>query len=195
MKLLAIIFFITLSVHSQYDRNFRSYQDDYGQTVAVKVGHPENEMVWMINDINVVEEKSYLMNQETQDSMLGVGVFINPVINRGLFNYSAALSVCPVGWRIPHIGEWDTLAQTLKFEQLAFMFPNPRGFIGYSLTLSDSSIVKKTQNLKGGYWWTCDTINNRLVGMELTDDWVWREGYLNEGDFAGVRCIKSEDEE
>ena len=195
MKLLVLILFVTLSLHSQIDRNFRSYKDDYGQMIAVKVGHPEDEMIWMINDVNILEEKSHLLNQQTQDSMYGVGVFINPVINRGLFNYSAAKSVCPVGWRLPRIGERDTLAQTLTFEQLTFMFPNPRGFIGYSLTLSDSSIVKKTQNLKGGYWWTSDSINNRLVGMELTSDWVWREGFLNEGDFAGVRCIKSEDEE
>lgn len=195
MKILALIFFTTLSVYSQYDRNFRQYQDDYGRVIAVKVGHPENEMVWMINDVNIIEERSHLLDLQTQDSMYGVGIFVNPVINKGLFNYSASKNVCPVGWRIPRIGEWDTLFQSITFEQLSFLFPNPRGFVGYSLSLDDSTIVKKTQNLKGGYWWTSDSISNRLIGVELTSDWVWREGYLNEGDFAGVRCIKSEDEE
>jgi uncharacterized protein (TIGR02145 family) len=195
MKLIALILFTTLSVYSQYDRNFRPYHDDYGQVIAVKIGNPENEMIWMLNDVNIIEEKSHLLNLESQDSMKGVGIFVNPVINRGLFNYSASKDICPFGWRIPRIGEWDTLTLSLTFEQLTFMFPNPRGFVGYSLSLNDSTIIKKTQNLKGGYWWTSDSISNRLVGMELTGDWVWREGFLNEGDFAGVRCIKSEDEE
>ena len=31
--------------------------------------------------------------------------------------------------------------------------------------------------------------------MELTNEYVWRAGYLLPGDCAAVRCIKEDDEE
>lgn len=196
MKIL--LFFLTLSfvTYSQWDnKTFRPYYNDYDQAIAVSIGHPETETTWLLYDVAIFDERPNLLNQRTQDNMTGVGTIISPVVNQGLFNYAAAQEVCPMGWRLPRIGEWDTLLQTLTPQQMNFMFSNFKGFIGYSTILSDSSIVKNTQKLLGGFWWTANTQNGKNVGMELTNEYVWRDGYLLPGDCAAVRCIKDYDED
>jgi len=196
MKLLLSFLIFSFVTYSQWDnKTFRPYYNDYDQAIGVRVGHPETESVWLLYDVAILEERANLLDQRTQDSMTGVGTIISPVVNRGLFNYAAAQDVCPMGWRLPRIGEWDTLVHSITFDQLSFMFSNLKGFIGYSTLLSDSSIVKNTQKLRGGFWWTADTNNGKNVGMELTNEYVWRPGYLLPGDCAAVRCVKEDDED
>ena len=62
------------------------------------------------------------------------------------------------------------------------------------MKLKDSTIVKEVQNLRGGFWWSSTKIGERLTGYEWDDNYVWRPGYLLEGDCAAVRCIKNEEE-
>jgi len=197
MKIL-IIFLIPFLVYSQEDeiwtRNFRRYLNENDELIGVKVGHPDVEKIWAIRDIFIMEEISNLLDKKTQEGMEGVGVIISPLTDKGLFNWSAANKVCPQGWRLPTIGEWDTLTQSLTTEQLTYMFPQSKGFIGYSMKLKDSTIVKEVQNLRGGFWWSSTKIGERLTGYEWDDNYVWRPGYLLEGDCAAVRCIKNEEE-
>lgn len=195
MKILLFFLLLSFATYSQWDnKTFRPYYNDYDQAIGVKVGHPEDETIWLLYDVAATDRPN-LLDQRTQDSMKGIGTIISPVVNRGLFNYAAAQDVCPVGWRLPRIGEWDTLTNSITFEQLNFMFSNLKGFIGYSTMLNDSSIVKNIQRLRGGYWWTSDTHDGKLIGMELTNEYVWRAGYLQPGDCAAVRCIKEDDDE
>ena len=185
----------TISAYAQWsNKTFRPYYNEYGQAIAVSVGHPESETTWMLQDASA-DERANLLDQRTQDGMKGIGTIVSPVFNRGLFNLAAAQQVCPAGWRLPRIGEWDTLATSITFEQLRFMFSDLKGFIGYSTMLADSSIVKSTQKLRGGFWWTSDNIEGRPAGMELTSEYVWRPGYLMPGDCAAVRCVKQDDED
>ena len=196
MKLILILGVILVSniVFPQWsNRTFRPYYDDYDRVIGVSVGHPEYPTIWMIDDIQIYEERAFLMDLKTQEGQNGIGIFVNPVMNSGLFNYAAAISVCPTGWRLPRIGEWDTLIGTLTTEQINFMFFKRRGFYGYSIMMKDSVPYKAVQQLSGGFWWSSDKIRNRLVGKEFTEQSVWRDGYLEKGDFAAVRCVKKEE--
>jgi len=47
----------------------------------------------------------------------------------------------------------------------------------------------------GGFWWTSNTQNGKNIGIELTHEYVWRDGYLLPGDCAAVRCVKNDDED
>jgi uncharacterized protein (TIGR02145 family) len=192
--LILLSILITHDVSSQWsNRTFRPYYDDYDRVIAASVGHPESATIWMVDDIQIYEERAFLMDLKTQEGQNGVGIFINPVTNSGLFNYEAAISVCPIGWRLPRIGEWDTLIGTLTTEQINFMFFKRRGFYGYSVTMKDSVPHKAVQQLSGGFWWTSDKSKNRFIGKEFTEQSVWRDGYLESGDFAAVRCVKNDD--
>lgn len=197
MKNIILIYYfllITTTIFSQWNnRTFRPYFDDYDRVIGVSVGHPEYSTIWMIDDIQIYDEQPFLMDLKTQKDQEGVGVFINATMNSGLFNYKAATSVCPTGWRLPRIGEWDTLIGTLTTEQINFMFFKRRGFYGYSITIKDSIPYKTIQQLTGGFWWTSDKMKNRYVGKEFTEQSIWRDGYLEEGDFAAVRCVKIEE--
>lgn len=196
MKLILILGVILVSniVFPQWsNRTFRPYYDDYDRVIGASVGHPEYSTIWMIDDIQIYEERAFLMDLKTQEGQNGIGIFVNPVMNSGLFNYEAAISVCPTGWRLPRIGEWDTLIGTLTTEQINFMFFKRRGFYGYSIMMKDSVPYKAVQQLSGGFWWSSDKIRNRLVGKEFTEQSVWRDGYLEKGDFAAVRCVKKEE--
>jgi uncharacterized protein (TIGR02145 family) len=192
MKPLIIFLLITNSLFAQWsNRTFRPYLDEFDRVIGVSVGHPEEPKIWLLEDIQVREDRNNLLDYKTQDSLRIIHVFLNPVVNRDLFNYSAATKVCPQGWRLPRVGEWDTLTHSITNEQMNFLFNRKRGFEGYVVGMnSDSTIVKNVQKLSGGYWWTSDFHNSRLIGMELTEYSVWREGYLLEGDFAAVRCVR-----
>lgn len=194
MRVLLIFLFVSQVLYGQWsNRTFRPYYDDYDRVIGASIGHPENATIWMIDDIQIYEERAFLMDLKSQEGQIGIGIFINPVMNSGLFNYKAANTVCPQGWRLPRIGEWDTLIGTLTTEQINFMFFKRRGFYGYSITMKDSVPYKAVQQLAGGFWWTSDSLKNRYIGKEFTEQSVWRDGYLEAGDFAAVRCVKKEE--
>ena len=191
-KLFFISIILSITAQSQWSRNFRPYFNEWGQAIGVSIGHPESTKTWLLYD-RADTDRPNLLDARTQDSMKGIGTIISPVVNLGLYNYAAAKDVCPTGWRLPRKGEWDTLVSSITFEQMKFMFPSMRGFIGYSTILNDSSIVKNKQELRGGYWWTTDIKDSKHIGIELTPEYIWRTGYLLEGDYAAVRCIKGDE--
>lgn len=193
MKALLVFLLIGFAAFGQWsNRTFRPYYDDFDRVIAASIGHPETATIWMIDDIQIYEERAFLMDLKSQEGQTGIGIFVNPVMNAGLFNYEASKSVCPQGWRLPRIGEWDTLIGTLTTEQINFMFFKRRGFYGYSVQMKDSIPYRAVQQLSGGFWWTSDTHGKRFIGKEFTEQSVWRDGYLEEGDFAAVRCVKNE---
>lgn len=195
MKLSILFLFLSFISLSQWNKkSFRPYYNDFNELVGIKIGEPSSETIWSVRDVLIDGEQPNILDKRSQDSMRGVGTIISPVLDNGLFNYTASNKVCPDGWRLPRIGEWDTLMCILNHEQLLYMFPNSNGFIGYSHKLLDSTIIKKTQILKGGFWWSSTIINNKLLGIEVDEYYIWRIGYLEEGDCASVRCIKKEEE-
>lgn len=195
MRLLILLLLISFNSLSQWDRKtFRAYYNDFNEVIGIKIGEPSSETIWSIRDVLINEDRPNLLDKRTQDSMRGIGTIISPVTYNGLFNWSAANKVCPEGWRLPRIGEWDTLLSIVNYEQLLYMFPTTKGFIGYSHKLVDSTIVKNTQNLKGGFWWSSSEKNSKFLGIEVDTYYIWRPGYLEEGDCAAVRCVKKEEE-
>jgi len=203
MKMIKIVFsllFATTVFSQQRDtvvwtRNFRMYHDPNSlDTVPVgaKVGTPEDLRIWSLHDIVIREEQPYLLPLKTQAEMGGLGTFENAAFDDSRYNWAAAQKVCPTGWRLPRIGEWDTLVETISRNQMDFLFYRHRGFVGYSHTLVDSSIVKLTQNLDGGFWWSSDQEFGKRVGYEMDKHGIWRRGYLLEGDCAAVRCVLDE---
>lgn len=184
-----------------WTRSFRSGQDvlyekSIYKTVEIAVENPiENTVewkVWMLSDIQINHELNNLLDYRTQAGMTGVGSIISPVVDSGYFNYSAAHRVCPTGWRIPRIGEWDTLMVTVTPAQRSIMFPQLNGYRAYSFGEVDNQIHKVFKVLDGGYWWAePDSLNNNSIKFD--DRYNYDKGKGDLWDRARVRCIKIEE--
>lgn len=181
-------------------RDFRSGEDVYynGQNYRIiQTGeHDEYHNLvwksWFLDNMRYVE-LPHLLDLKTQKEQHGDGYFVNPVIDSIYFNHAGALKVCPAGWRIPRIGEWDTLLKTMSSLQREYMFGKLSGFIGYHSAVSDNDIIKERQLLKGGYWWAADTIGSRAYVIKITENNTYDIGVADVWDNASVRCVKDEE--
>jgi len=146
---------------------------------------------WMVDDIHI-NDLPYLLDMKTQKDQYNDGYFINPVVDSIYFNHAGAMQVCPIGWRIPRIGEWDTLLRKINYAQRDWLLGQHNGFRGYRSAIEDSSIVKKIQVLTGGFWWASDKLGNRAYVIKLTNN-NWDIGLADIWDYATVRCVKDEE--
>lgn len=163
---------------------------------TVKIGHPEIERIWMLEDIKYVGELDNVIDLKTQEGYGGTGSIISGVNDSTYFNYKASLLVCPTGWRIPRIGEWDTLLGTITPYQRKYMFNSFNGFRGHYFYVKNDSIMKGNSNLIGGYWWALDSIECYTCNAVRFDpEWNYENGYADSGDKMSVRCIKEEEVE
>jgi uncharacterized protein (TIGR02145 family) len=147
---------------------------------------------WFLDDM-----KWYLMphllDLETQKNQTGPGFFVNAFYDSIYFNPAAALKVCPAGWRLPRIGEWDTLINTLSDGQLKYMFNELPGFLGYSRNLIGDKINKDQQILPGGFWWSSTPHGEKVAGAEIDRLYRYNIGYGDQWDKASVRCIRKDE--
>jgi len=154
---------------------------------------PENWKLWMIDDL-VPHTIDQVMNMETQSDQKGVGVFLNGAYDSLVINYDGATKSCPTGWRLPRIGEWDTLLNTLEYTQRVAFFNNLRGFKGSKTDTINGTMVKTETSLSGGFYWsiTDDSSGNKAWGVEIEDNYNINFGKADKSDFLSVRCVKDE---
>jgi uncharacterized protein (TIGR02145 family) len=199
-RLLYIFCFFIMPLEAQIlTRDFATGEDLYykgSNYRVVKMSHPDDYYnliwkSWTVDDIHI-NDLPHLLDMKTQKQQSGDGYFINPVVDSIYFNHAGAMQVCPAGWRLPRIGEWDTLLRKLNHTQRDWLLSQHNGFKGYHSAIEDSTIVKKTQILNGGFWWAADTLGNRAYVIKLTND-TWDIGLADIWDYATVRCVKDEE--
>ena len=204
MKLLIIFLLISSNIFSQvWQRPFRKSEDlQWGQHIykIIEFGQKDewdniHWTKWMLNDL-LYTNTNNVLDLETQKGLTGVGHFINGTIDSIYFNPDAAQKSCPTGWRLPRIGEWDTLVGNLNWEQKVTFFNKLPGYIGYSnRTINDTIIIKNIIKLNGGFYWSLTDSGDKVWGVEIETTHNYIKGKADKWDFASVRCIKDDENE
>lgn len=201
MKILITFLFFSIISFAQRDRHWFIHPEDsiFHKKLykIVKIGNPNDTIpmkYWLMSDIEEADIP-YLLDMRTQKGQTGVGNYISPVYEDGLYNWSGAMIACPTGWRIPRIGEWDTLFNQLLHSEKMQMFGELNGFVGYSHHADEYSISKKINKHEGGFWWSADDIEEHAKGVELQkngENFSYYKGSAEKYSRAAVRCIKDD---
>lgn len=185
-------------------RLFRIYDDTVFEGhlyKLVKIGNPYYETngaenihwkIWFMDDIKPYE-KNNLLDISTQMGMTGVGLFLNANFDSIYFNPSGAQTACPSGWRVPRIGEWDTLFDQLNIDMKMVMFRNLPGYVSYEIVRDDTILKKRVDKLHGGFWWSSTMDELRCEGIELDNSRNKTNGKGSLHDRAAVRCVRDDE--
>jgi uncharacterized protein (TIGR02145 family) len=201
MKLLVILLFFSIISFGQNDRHWFPHPEDsifHNKLYKiVKIGNPNDTIpmkYWLMSDIQE-PDLPYLLDMQTQKGQSGIGNYMSPVYEDGLYNWNGAMIACPTGWRIPRIGEWDTLFNQLLHSEKFQMFGELNGFVGYSHQIDEYIINKKINKQDGGFWWSSEEIGEFAKGVELQrngENFSYYKGSTEKYSRAGVRCIKDD---
>jgi uncharacterized protein (TIGR02145 family) len=201
MKLLTILLFFSIISFGQNDRHWFPHPEDsiFHRKLykIVKIGNPNDTVpmkYWLMSNIEEADIP-YLLDMQTQKGQTGIGNYMSPVYEDGLYNWSGAMIACPVGWRLPRIGEWDTLFNYLRHSEKNQMFEELNGFVGYTHQVDEYKIDKKINKHEGGFWWSSDDIGEFAKGVELQkngENFSYYKGSAEKYSRAGVRCIKDD---
>jgi uncharacterized protein (TIGR02145 family) len=201
MKLLVILLFFSIISFGQNDRHWFPHPEDsifHNKLYKiVKIGNPNDTIpmkYWLMSNI---EESNlpYLLDMQTQKDQTGVGNYVSPVYEDGLYNWSGAMIACPSGWRLPRMGEWDTLFNQLLHSEKFQMFGELNGFVGYSHQVDEYIITKKINKQEGGFWWSSEGVGEFAKGVELQrngENFSYYKGSAEKYSRAGVRCVKDD---
>lgn len=208
MKLIVCIFLLlSLNIYSQ-NRNIRRGEDiiSYGVNYhTVYIGSIDNYnnvewKQWLLSDIILTKELVGVLPAWTQKEMSGIGVMVNGVSDSIFFTPDAALKVCPAGFRLPRIGEYDTLIGALSIEERKEFFNKLPGYITHVYKDTNDIIIKNKIIEKGGFWWTSTNIYNeeekyKFIGIELDYMYNYHKGKGDLGDYAAVRCVRNKNDD
>lgn len=148
---------------------------------------------WMLDDMKVFEADN-MLDMKTQEGFRNEGRFVSPVIDSLYFNHSAAERSCPEGWRLPRIGEYDTLMMKIDYDKRAYIFGRGRGFRGYTSEVVQGQLAVKKQLLKGGFWWCqAPEESDKAYVVMVGDNNFYEVGLADVKDLASVRCVKDDD--
>lgn len=148
---------------------------------------------WMLDDMKIFDAPN-LLDMKTQEGYGNEGRFVSPVIDSIYFNHSAAEMSCPEGWRLPRIGEYDTLMMKIDYEKRAYIFGRGRGFRGYTSEVAEGRLAVKKQLLKGGFWWCqAEEGADRAYVVTVGDNNFYEVGLADVKDLASVRCVMDDD--
>jgi uncharacterized protein (TIGR02145 family) len=197
MKKLLFLLLPFFSYSQTWTKSFKRIDDVYSNGYsyrAISIGR-EDEYYnviwkdWLIDDIRI-NQLPYVLDIRTQEGQTGVGNFISEVVDSIYFNPAAALKVCPQGWRLPRIGEWDTLFTQLTYDQRRIFVESFHGYIEHSRSSIGDSIVKHINRIEGGFWWSSTLDGEKVLGVELTQQYRLDHGKGDLWDYASVRCVR-----
>jgi len=200
MKTIFFSILLTFNLYSQVRlkrSNDLIFESHYYRVVSVPTmnedGYPDGWKLWMIDDL-IPYTKNHIMDMMTQSDQKGVGVFLNGAYDSLKINYDGAKKSCPTGWRLPRIGEWDTLLNTLDYSQRISFFNNLKGFKGYKTDTINGTMVRTETILPGGFYWssTEDYSGHKAWGVEIEKNYNINNGKADKSDFLSVRCVKDE---
>jgi uncharacterized protein (TIGR02145 family) len=155
---------------------------------------------WMKKNLNVETANSYCYNN-SPDSCARYG---------RLYTWSAAMTVCPSGWRLPSRVEWGELAKAAggtgdygasgtagtKLKSTGGWYNNGNGTDAYGFTALPGgdrfSGGSFTSAGYGGSWWAATEYGSGDAYYRYVyylNDYVY-EGYLSKDDAFSVRCVR-----
>ena len=195
MKIIAIFLLMSNIIFSQ-DYRFGDGED------LIFFGHSYKTIVfskrvdgdvyrtqWLTEDL-VIRESSGILDIKTQQGLLQNGYFVNGTSDSIYINVLGALKLCPVEWRVPRIGEWDTLLSTISMDQRKYMFKYLPGYIGQNSSIVNDSIVINRVEVSGGFWWSSTYNEHWVYGIELDYQRNLYFGKAPLWDKASVRCVR-----
>jgi len=120
-----------------------------------------------------------------------------------LYEWNAAMSVCPAGWRLPTDREWRNLFEIAggvavagkKLKSANGWDKNGNGDAAFEFSAPPGGrfSAERYQNMgAAGYWWTATetkSFNNAHYRSFNYDQDIAEEGYGNKGDGLSVRCV------
>jgi uncharacterized protein (TIGR02145 family) len=171
-----------------YDANSTKYYSTVYIIIVID-GILEKYQQWLKEDI-IPREVNGAFDIKTQEGLYGVGDFISGNFDSTYINVLGAMKMCPEGWRIPRIGEWDTLFKVLTVDDRKLIFSKLPGYLGTSNIEIRDSIIKKESFLKGGFWWSSTFNESWVQGVELDTKWNVHFGKAPLSDKASVRCVR-----
>ena len=129
------------------------------------------------------------------------GADSNCTIYGRLYNYDTAMTVCPVGWHLPGVAEWDTLEAVAGVNKLVnlkskTMWKPKSGTDSLGFTALPGGYRDSTIYLYGGefgYWWTATSSGKSDAfsrNMYFTGVGVFHGLSLQSYGFS-VRCLKN----
>lgn len=155
MKWLIIIGLFSNQVVAQLTTRFRygedlNYYNRTYKTIKLAIVQEDDQIhwiTWMASDLYITKGLKDLLDFKTQHGHRGDGNWVSPVVDSIYFNRSASIKVCPTGWRLPRLGEWDTLINFTNRAQKEFMFPKLPGYKSHHLKVAGDSILKEVKIL------------------------------------------------
>lgn len=172
-----------------------SFQNHLYRVIKIPImvnGDPDGWKIWMLDDL-IPYDKNHILDMETQSGQKGIGVFLNGAFDSLKINYEGALKSCPTGWRLPRIGEWDTLLNTLDYQQRVLFFNKLKGFKGFKSDTINGKILRKETIINGGFYWSLTSDEHKAWGIEIETNFNVNKGKADKADFLSVRCIKEEE--
>ena len=113
-----------------------------------------------------------------------------------LYNWQTAKKVCPTGWKLPSISEFETLLSNVEASENAYPELKEGGSTGFNALLGGRRYNDGSFNNIGsyGYWWSSSEYGNRharslSLGLSSSDQPVGVGiGHVELG--YAVRCLK-----
>lgn len=201
MKWLIIVGLFSNQAVSQLTTRFRygedlNYYNRTYKTIKLAIVQDDDQILWttwMAADLYITKGMKDLLDYRTQRGYKGDGNWTSPVVDSIYFNRAASLKICPTGWRLPRLGEWDTLVNFTTRGQKEFMFPNLSGYQSHHLKVAGDTILKEIKLLVGGYWWVAPGEAQNSVKFDL--NYNYEKGVGDIWDRACVRCIKIQEDD
>lgn len=182
--------FSQLTPQFRYGADLNYYNRIY-KTIKLAYLDESDQLIWttwMASDLYISKGLRDLLDFKTQKGQGGDGNWVSPVVDSIYFNLAAATKVCPAGWRLPRLGEWDTLMNFTTRAQKEFMFPKLNGYKSHHTRPIENKLLKEVKILQGGYWWISDA--DQVNSVKLDVSYNYEKGLADSWDRASVRCIK-----
>ena len=144
-------------------------------------------LTWMADNLNYKAATSYCMNDDEK----------NCDKQGRLYTYGVANSVCPNGWRLPAITEWQKLYAAADSSSKALWSKSYHsgtdkiGFGGVPTSVWDINRSSRGYiSTKAGFWWSSTKYSSSYnKTFELYENSVYF-GYYSTKSRLAVRCIK-----
>ena len=176
------------------------------------------EQTWMAENLNYNAESSKCGGTTNPKKAKGIGFSVYtyyPLEDKNtkncekygrLYNWETALKVCPDGWHLPSIAEWDTLitvaggelaGKNLKaksgwrnFEKRTGNGKDKFGFAALPGGLGDFEGYHRGDY---GWWWSASEYNSDRAYSPYMASHVWDADYgpHDKPELLSVRCIKN----
>jgi len=159
------------------------------------------QQTWLAQNLDYLNEMT-----ETDSSWCYDNDPDNCNIYGRLYNWDAAMKVCPAGWRLPDTADWNRLVNAAGGASVAGKrLKSTNGWVGdgngtdeYGFSALPGGVSGGGGNGgsagSGGYWWTATVVGSGVYVKHIFfgADGVSDMGYGTASVYFSVRCIKTD---